>query len=61
MSKTAQRKREAYAQGHRDGMRGNGFRWLRHPHMEQYRDGFEEGKLHVEPKPLITRIREKFA
>lgn len=44
MSKTAQRKRNAYQQGLCDGMEGEWFRWSRHPFLDQYRRGFEEGR-----------------
>lgn len=43
MSKTSQRKRQAYTEGLGDGQRGDGFRWKRHPFIQDYRRGFHQG------------------
>lgn len=64
MSKTAQRKRAAFAQGRKDAITFNGFRWARHPQMESYRAGFAAGRQEVidgRPVPVLEKIRERFA
>lgn len=43
MSKTAQRKRQAYQEGLQDGAAGRGYRWSRHPYMAEYRFGYVDG------------------
>ena len=45
MTRTAQRKRSLYEQGWLDGRTGRFFRWKRHPQIEQYREGYEKGRL----------------
>lgn len=50
MSKTAQRKRQAYEEGLRDGVNDNGFGYRRHPFMEAYRTGFQEGSDRLNAK-----------
>lgn len=44
MSKTAQRKRQAYKEGLEDGRLGRGERWARHPYMAHYRRGYREAQ-----------------
>lgn len=61
MSKTSQRKRQAYEEGHRDAVKGNGFRYSRHPFMDSYRDGFQHGSVTQEPKTMLQWFREVFA
>jgi len=43
MSKTAQRKRQAYEEGLKHGYRAYGIAYRRHPFMEQYRNGYADG------------------
>lgn len=44
MSKTAQRKRQAYEEGRRDGFCGYGKQYARHPFMPEYMRGLSDGK-----------------
>jgi hypothetical protein len=55
MSKTAQRKREAYEQGVRDGAWGYGFRWSRHPFMVHYGQGFQHGQQRAKQRIQAER------
>ena len=43
MSKTSQRKRQAYEEGLRHGVIGGGIAYSRHPFMEHYRRGYVDG------------------
>ncbi|WP_427196742.1 hypothetical protein AB4J85_16860 [Pseudomonas aeruginosa] len=63
MSKTAQRKRQAYAEGLRDAKSGFGFRWERHPFMEHYKEGFADGRRWFadQQKTVLEQFREVFA
>ncbi|MDG9780291.1 hypothetical protein [Metapseudomonas otitidis] len=63
MSKTAQRKHQAYAEGLRDAKNGFGFRWKRHPFMEQYKEGFDDGRRWFadQQKTILEKFREVFA
>lgn len=61
MSKTSQRKRQAYEEGHRDARRGNGFKYARHPFMEDYRNGFNDGRTTIPPLTMLERFRRVFA
>ncbi|HCA7769807.1 TPA: hypothetical protein MX426_004533 [Pseudomonas aeruginosa] len=45
MSQTSQRKRSLYEQGWVDGRTGRFFRWKRNSQIEQYREGYEKGRL----------------
>ncbi|HBO2015813.1 TPA: hypothetical protein L4G30_005049 [Pseudomonas aeruginosa] len=45
MSRTVQRKRSLYEQGWVDGRTGRFFRWKGHAQIEQYREGYEKGRL----------------
>ncbi|HHM9405984.1 TPA: hypothetical protein ACRNDO_002582 [Pseudomonas aeruginosa] len=45
MSQTSQRKRSLYELGWVDGRTGRFFRWKRHSQIEQYREGYEKGRL----------------
>lgn len=45
MSRIAQRERSLYEQGWVDGRTGRFFRWKRHAQLEQYREGYEKGRL----------------
>ena len=44
MSKTSQRKREAYKDGYRDGFKGYPFKWKRHPFLGLYKSGHRDGE-----------------
>lgn len=55
MSRTAQRKRSLYEQGWIDGRTGRFFRWKRHSQIEQYREGYEKGRLERQ----IARTEQK--
>lgn len=44
MSKTKQRKDQAYYEGYHDGKKGRPFRWKRHPHLGLYRKGYRQGE-----------------
>jgi hypothetical protein len=48
MSKTAQRKRQAYEEGLRHGSIGGGIAYSRHPFMEHYRRGYYDGAARAE-------------
>lgn len=61
MSKTSQRKRVAYEEGFRDGSRSNGFRYARHPFMDDYRRGWNDGCASLIPKTLLQKFRDAFA
>lgn len=62
MSKTAQRKRQAYQEGLRHGEWGSGLAYARHPFMAEYRKGYEDGRIRrqyhwgksTEPAPCRT-------
>jgi hypothetical protein len=55
MSKTAQRKRQTFEEGLRDAVNGNGFRYVSHFYMEQYRAGYLEGLKRVVHKQRRDR------
>lgn len=61
MSKTSQRKRQAYEEGHRDAQNRNGIKYLRHPFMEQYRAGYQAGATSPKSRSLLQWFREVFA
>lgn len=61
MSKTSQRKRQAYEEGHRDARNGNGFKYSRHPFMEQYRAGYQAAATSLKSRSLLQWFREVFA
>jgi len=62
MSRTSQRKRQAYEEGHRDGRNRNGLKYSRHPFMEQYRAGYQAGMEKPRPKrTLLEWFRGVFA
>lgn len=44
MSKTSQRKFSAYQEGLDDGLTGKPVKWARHPKLEHYMAGYNEGK-----------------
>lgn len=50
MSKTAQRKRQAYEEGLRHGAWMSGYAYSRHPFMAEYRKGYQDG---------VTRARHR--
>ncbi len=54
MSKTAQRKRQAYEEGFRHGYRAYGIAYRRHPFMEQYRNGYADG---ARRRSMVMEIR----
>lgn len=54
MSKTAQRKRQAYEEGLRHGYRAYGIAYRRHPFMEQYRNGYADG---AHRRKMVMEIR----
>lgn len=43
MSKTSQRKRQAYQEGLKHGLWRSGIAYTRHPFMAEYRRGYSEG------------------
>ncbi len=61
MSRTSQRKRQAYEEGHRDARNSNGLKYSYHPFMEQYRAGYQAGKPQRESRTLLQWFREVFA
>lgn len=73
MSKTAQRKRQAYQEGLRHGVWGSGLAYSRHPFMDEYRKGYADGRArskYQSPKNrqplsmcgrLVVWIRRRFA
>ena len=61
MSKTSQRKRQAYEEGHRDAKSRNGIRYSRHPFMDAYRAGYRDGLDASKPRTLLQWFREVFA
>ncbi|MBJ2303870.1 MULTISPECIES: hypothetical protein [Pseudomonas] len=61
MSKTSQRSRQAYEEGHRDAKNRNGVRYLRHPFMDAYRAGYQDGLAMAKPRTVLQWFREVFA
>lgn len=61
MSRTSQRKRQAYEEGHRDARNRNGIKYSRHPFMDQYRAGYQAGMAKVESITALQWFREVFA
>lgn len=61
MSKTAQRKRQAYEEGLRHGRKGYGCQYLRNPFMESYMRGIEDGKQLNLPPTVLGLFRRWFA
>jgi hypothetical protein len=58
VSKTKQKKISAYQLGVNDGLLNHKERWIRHPQMEFYREGYMEGRrarTHL-PPPRMTII-----
>ena len=43
MSKTAQRKKSLFDQGHEDGLKYMAPRWKRHKHLKDYKNGYKKG------------------
>ena len=64
MSKAKQRKQSAYSLGYRDAKTGYGFRWLRHPNLKDYREGYQA--YHAKKRgtqsiyPLYMRVMLEF-
>ncbi len=54
MSKTSQRKRSLFDQGFLDGKAGAGYRWVRHPHLDEYKRGWRDGR-----KELLKEIKQE--
>ena len=44
MSKTKQRKDQAFYEGYHDARKSKGFRWKRHPYLGRYKAGYKKGK-----------------
>lgn len=61
MSKTAQRKRQAYEEGLRHGRAGYGRLYSYHPFMDSYMRGLADGIQANEPPTILERFRRRFA
>jgi len=65
MSKTSQRIRsdkhltkQLYKIGFNDAVTGYGFRWRRHPKINDYRMGFKKGKESITTESTIEPVRK---
>lgn len=59
MSKTSQRKISAYQSGLEDGLLGKPHKWIRHPQIKFYSEGYLVGKdaRSIMPPPKMTFIQ----
>ena len=51
MSRTSQKKFSAYQEGIDDGLCGRPTKWTRHPQLDHYMAGYNEGKRAACPQP----------
>jgi len=50
MSKTKQRKDQAYYEGFHDARKCHPFRWKTHPFLSRYRKGYKDGEVWLKDK-----------
>lgn len=58
MSKTAQRKAQAYREGLQHGVWGSGIAYIRHPFMAEYRKGYVDGRARAKYMHQAKRDKE---
>ena len=54
MSKTRQRKEQAYYEGLKDGRRGLPPRWKKHPFLKFYKRGHRQGTVEREDVQIVS-------
>lgn len=54
MSKTKQRKDQAYYEGYHDGRKGKPFGYKRHPYLGRYKAGYKKGIKEWQDVPVET-------
>lgn len=58
MSKTAQRKRQAYQEGLQHGVWGSGHAYIQHPFMAEYRRGYADGVARAKYREAVRREQQ---